>query len=63
VIAFLLLLGITAKVVGSWFSFDRAAPSWTHVLSLISGRWNTSRDFFKDLAIAIGFMVAVVPPR
>lgn len=32
-----------------------------NVLSLVSGRWQTARHFFKDLAIAIGFMVIVVP--
>ena len=31
------------------------------VSSLVSGRWQTSRAFFKDLGLAIGFMVVVVP--
>jgi membrane protease YdiL (CAAX protease family) len=29
--------------------------------SLVSGRWQTARAFFKDLVLAIGFMVVVVP--
>jgi membrane protease YdiL (CAAX protease family) len=32
-----------------------------HAFSLVSGRWQTARDFFKDLAIAIGFMAIVIP--
>jgi len=31
------------------------------VLSLVSDRWQTARDFFRDLAIAIGFMAVVIP--
>jgi CAAX protease family protein len=31
------------------------------VSNLISGHWKTTRDFFKDLGLAIGFMVVVVP--
>jgi uncharacterized protein len=29
--------------------------------SLVSGRWRTHRAFFRDLGLAIGFMVVVVP--
>ena len=29
--------------------------------SLVSARWHTTRNFLKDLLIAIGFMVFVVP--
>ena len=31
------------------------------VSSLVSGQWQTARAFFKDLGLAIGFMVVVVP--
>ena len=29
--------------------------------SLVSGRWQTPRAFFRDLGLAIGFMIVVVP--
>jgi membrane protease YdiL (CAAX protease family) len=31
------------------------------VSSLVSGRWQTPRAFFRDLGLAIGFMIVVVP--
>jgi len=29
--------------------------------SLVSGRWQTPRAFFRDLGLAVGFMVVVIP--
>jgi membrane protease YdiL (CAAX protease family) len=29
--------------------------------SLVSGRWQTARAFFRDLGLALGFMVLVIP--
>ncbi len=29
--------------------------------SLVSGRWQTPRAFFRDLGLAVGFMIVVIP--
>jgi membrane protease YdiL (CAAX protease family) len=41
-----------------WLAFRRRGLA---VGDLVSGRWPTPRAFFRDLGLAIGFMVVVVP--
>jgi membrane protease YdiL (CAAX protease family) len=41
-----------------WLALRRRGLS---VGDLVSGRWQTPRAFFRDLGLAIGFMVVVVP--
>jgi len=41
-----------------WLALRRRGLS---VGSLVSGRWQTPRAFFRDLGLAVGFMVVVIP--
>ena len=41
-----------------WLALRRRALA---VGSLVSGHWQTPRAFFKDLGLAIGFMIVVIP--
>jgi uncharacterized protein len=41
-----------------WLALQRRGLS---VGSLVSGRWQTPRAFFKDLGLAVGFMVVMIP--
>jgi len=55
---FTVLLQEWLGVVLVWTALRRRG---LNVLSLVSGRWQTARDFFRDLGIAIGFMTVVIP--
>ena len=41
-----------------WFALKRRGLS---IGSLVSGRWQTLGSFFKDLGLAVGFLVVAVP--
>jgi hypothetical protein len=41
-----------------WLALRRRGLS---IGSLVSGRWQTLGNFFRDLGIALGFMVVVIP--
>ncbi|MGC2108329.1 MAG: type II CAAX endopeptidase family protein [Candidatus Korobacteraceae bacterium] len=41
-----------------WLALRRRGIS---IGSLVSGRWQTLRAFFRDLGLAVGFMVVVIP--
>ena len=41
-----------------WMALRRRGLS---VAGLVSGRWQTPRAFFRDLGLAVGFMVVVIP--
>ncbi len=41
-----------------WLALRRRGLS---ISSLVSGRWQTLRNFFRDLGLAVGFLVVAVP--
>ncbi len=52
------IVGEWLLILMIWLALRRRGSS---ISSLVSGRWQTLGNFFRDLGLALGFMVVVIP--